>query len=144
MPFPTLAIPEVELGWMNETQRHEHVMDQLKHSGLYDPTALYCGIDANDLLAQGGFGGRTETWAVDEMQFKSSAEEMDKYGDGKLGGSHNPLYYALTAGDLPALAVYKRDAFTNLGPGVERDENEWTLKPGETMDQATMAVVYLF
>ena len=54
------------------------------------------------------------------------------------------MYYALTAGDLPALAIYARAAFTNLGDTGERDENEWKLKPGVTMDQAALAVIYLF
>lgn len=143
MPFPTLDIPEEELGWMNETQRYEYVIKQLRDRGLYIEDALYCGIDAAKLLADRSFGDRTETWAVDEEGFRKSAEELDRYGDGMLAAKHNPLVYALSEGYKPAVAVYRLEAFTNLGGEPDRNEHEWRLMPEETMDGATVAVVYL-
>ena len=96
---------------MTQTQRYEHIIEHLKQGGLYDPTALYRGTDVSDLRTRGS----VETWAVGETEFRDSAEDMDKHGDGIKGKFHNPLYYAFTAGDSPVLVVYKGDSFTNIG-----------------------------
>lgn len=142
-PFPTLHIPESDMGWMDETERYQHIIEQLQQTGLYDPSSLYCGVDGEQLMANNSFGNRQDTWAVDEAQFKQSAADVDHYGTrGAL--SHDPLQYAFQASEQPALAVYDQAAFDNLGNVDDHTEFEWRLKPGQTMDQATRAVIYLF
>ena len=147
MPFPTLVISETDLSLMDQTESYGHVIDRLKQANLYDPDLLYSGIDdAGDLIAAKTFGDRTKTWAVDETHFRDSAADADHYGASQSGAYHSPLRYALTGGYMPALAVYNKAAFVNMADiDYEKyTEYEWQLRPGQTMDQATRAVIYLF
>ena len=136
--FAEFSIPEQQLGYLTQSERLVKLLQLLKDNGVYDERALYCGVEGVPIKQSRSFGDRANTFAVKESQFRIAVANNDEYN----ARNEDPLSYATSGSELPALAVFNGACFERHH-GENYSDHDWKLKDGFTMDAATEAVIYL-
>lgn len=137
-PYPEFELSEEELGQLNHADATERIVETFKSGNSYKANSLYSGVDGEILIKQKSFGDRRETWAMTEEEFRDGIQKRGGFDATAM----DPIRYAQTASDHPAIAMFDKELFDKLD-GAENGDFEWRLKDGATMDQAALGVIYL-
>lgn len=144
-PFGEHRITEIDLSLMNFQEMSEWLHELAEEYGKSPQDVLLCGIDTFPVDLHGTFGDRTETWAFTFDQLAPAAKIADRLGNWT---TDSPFYYALATA-RPGIVLFDAGSFDNLESTNYntdqsiRSELEYRLKPGVTMDEAAIAVVYI-